>query len=271
MDRSVWIGETLSPLPAGWCAFPSIDEFAASGQSADRIIVNDPAALFREADWLALYTAAPLARIVRRVGPWRAGCERTDPQWPGVVTIACESVEELRQQIELDPLPHTAGYDERAARVTDVRLDCVTAVIRIQDPELRAMWEETLRDRGATLTPSSSPGGRGEQSTVCVTDGEAARECEWTIRLAPDPWNLRDGHSSCESRTLTPGPSPEGRGEEEMMRNVIVASVLDSPTTVLARLVTLRTSGSPLPPGEGLGVRVPEQRHRSLSEQEPGR
>ncbi len=268
MDRRVWIGETLGPLSAGWCAFPSIDVFAACGLSADQIILNDPSALLREADWLALYTAAPLARIVRRVGPWRAGSERTDPQWPGVVTIACESVEELLHQLELEQLPHTAGYDERAARVAEVRLDDVTAVARIQDPELRAMWEETLRASGATLPPSPSTGGSGK---LCVTDGEATYGCEWVIRLAPDPWNVGNGHSSCESRTLTPSPSPGGRGEEEIQKKVIVASVLDAPTLVLARFVLLKTSWSPLPPGEGLGVRGCDQRHRSLSDQEPGR
>jgi hypothetical protein len=269
VDRSVWIGETLSPLPAGWCAFPSIDEFAASGQSADRIIVNDPAALFREADWLALFAAAPLARIVRRVGPWRAGCERTDPQWPGVVTIACDSVEDLLQQLELAPLPHTAGYDERAARVVDVQLDDVTAVVRIQDPELRAMWEETLRASGAVLATSPE-----ERGMLRVTDGEASHGCVWIIRLAPDPWNVGNGHSSCMARTLTPGPSPGGRGEEEGQLNVIVASVLDSPTTVLARFVLLQTSGSPLPAPkesseEGPGVRVRDSQYRSSVSESP--
>ncbi len=114
-----------------------------------------------------LYTAAPLARIVRRVGPWRAGCERTDPQWPGVVTIACESVEELLQQLELDPLPHTAGYDERAACVSKVDLEGLSAVVQIGDAAMKAMWEETLLASGATLTPSPSPEGVGSKA-VCV-------------------------------------------------------------------------------------------------------
>ena len=258
MDRRVWIGETLGPLPAGWCAFPSIDVFAACGLSADQIIVNDPAALLREADWLALYTAAPLTRIVRRVGPWRAGCERTDPQWPGVVTIACESVEELLPQLELAPLPHTAGYDERAARASEVQLDDVTAVVLIQDPELRTMWEDTLRASGAVLAPSPE-----ERGMLCVTDGEASRGCDWIIRLAPDPWSVGDGLSSCEARPLTPGPSPGGREEEE--KKVIMASVLDSPTAVLSRLVLLQTSGFPLPPGEKLGVRVRDSQYQSPS------
>lgn len=226
-------------------------------------MVNDPAALLREADWLALFAAAPLARIIRRVGPWRAGCERTDPQWPGVVTVVCNSVEELLQQIELDPLPHTAGYDERAACVSEVDLEGLSAVVQIGDAAMKAMWEETLLASGATLTPSPSPEGRGEQSTLCVTDGETEQGCEWNIRLAPDPLNVINEHSACARSTLTPSPSLGGRGEEELMRNLIVASVLDSPTTVLARLVRLRTSDSPLPPGEGLGVRGSDSHYQS--------
>jgi hypothetical protein len=263
VDRHVWIGEYMGTLPAGWCAFPSIDEFVAPGLSADQIIVNDPAALLRQADWLALYAAAPLARIVRRVGPWRAGSERTDPQWPGVVTITCESVEELLLQLEQELLPHTAGYDERAASACEVDLAGLSAVVQIGDAALKAMWEETLLASGATLSPSLGTA-RGKQESLCVTD-KSASGYEWIIRLAADPWNVSNEHRSCEQSPLTTSPSPGGRGEEAGAV-VVVASVLDAPADVLSRLARLRASDI-----ESFSTLSAPQGHRQISPgQRPG-
>ena len=263
MRNQVWIGEPLCPLALDWDCYSTIDSFVAAGQSADQIIVNDPAALLRQADWLTLYAAAPLARIVRRVGPWRAGSERTDPQWPGVVTIACDSVEELLLKLKQELLPHTAGYDERAARGSEVDLAGLSAVVQIGDAALKAMWEETLLSCGATLSPSLGTGS-GKEERLCVTD-VVADGYEWIIRLAPDPWNVSNEPSSCERSTLTPGPSPGGRGEEASSIH-IVASVLDAPADVLSRLARLRASDI-----ESSSTLSAPQGHRQISPgQRPG-
>lgn len=190
----------------------------SSGCFSDCIVVNDPAAILRESDWLKLYAAAPLSRIVRCVGPWRAGLERTDSQWPLSTTVVAGCLDELMAHLSPTKLPFTASYDERAGTLADIDtlpLRGTIARVVIRQSDLAAMWEDTLRECDVCILregESTHP----DRVNLVVTDRDLSSDVVWTIRLVPDPWNV----------SATP--------------KQIVASVLDSPWLVLKRFLNQR-------------------------------
>ncbi len=135
---------------------------------------------------------------------------------------------------------------------SEVDLEGLSAVVQIVGCSAESnVGGNAACERG---DPHPLPRGRGEeQSTLCVTDEETADECDVVIRLMPDPWK-RGLMGTVPVRGENPHPRPLSRRERggREGKKVIVASVLDSPVTVLKRSPP-QTSGSPLPPGEGLG------------------
>ena len=89
MDEQAWVGPA-EQAPLGWTVFPSLEALLDSPLRAERIVLDDRAAVLREADFLKVYAHSPLAQITRCVGPWRAGIGRTDPAWPLVTAQASD-------------------------------------------------------------------------------------------------------------------------------------------------------------------------------------
>lgn len=206
MDEQVWIGPA-EQAPGGWSVFASLEAFLASFVHPDRLLLDDRAAVLREADFLKVYSHSPLSGIVRRVGPWRAGVGRTDPTWP-LLTTLCQTALPLH---EADGHPLTAGYEELAARQAPTDLSGVTVSVRVTDPELRGMWLDCLASAGAELVADAEA---EVQIVVGVAHSDLPpaheRATPLRVSLHPDPWNV----------------APDSSRE-------IVASVLDSPWSVM--------------------------------------
>ena len=190
MDERTWIGPA-ERAPVGWTVSPSLDVFLGSRLPPRRIVLDDPAAVLREADFLKVYSHSPLAQIVRRIGPWRAGVGRTDPVWPRATTQASDPcpLDQPSDWSEVPPpLPMTADYDELAATLVaqPVCLKGVICWVQIADRELRKMWEETLRLAGAEVLAMPN------SAQVWVLDEWYGSDHEATevlcVRLTTAPW-----------------------------------------------------------------------------------
>lgn len=190
MEERAWIGPA-EYTPPGWTGFTSLEGFLGSRWCPDRIILDDPAAVLREADFLKVYAHSPLARLERRVGPWRAGVGRTDPTWPRVTTQASDPCpREQPGDWSEPPLPlaMTADYDEIAAALVSqpVSLEGFRVCVQIADGELRQMWEDILHKAGAELVALP------DASSVRLVDDFHGRECgaaeAFCVRLTTAPW-----------------------------------------------------------------------------------
>ncbi len=192
MYERAWIGPAEG-APEGWTILPSLKEFLGARWHPRHIVLDDPAAVLREADFLQVYAHSPLARLERRVSPWRAGVGRTDPTWPRVTTLASDSCpgEQPGDWSELPlplPLPMTADYDEIAAALVSqpVCLEGIRVCIQIADGDLHQMWENILHQAGAerVALPDS-------ESVWLVDDfhrrGHAAAGV-LCVRLTTAPW-----------------------------------------------------------------------------------
>ena len=228
MDERVWVG-SIAHTPEGWVSCESVEALLASALSPQRIVLDDRAAVLREADFARVYAHSPLARIERVVGPWRAGIGRTDPEWPLATTRDPNSVPESGS-LEIAPWrPLTIQYDELAFLTTLPDLSGLTCSVEIADSELREMWIHWLEHAGAKLgthevdvliqdgsihpTERSNLGERSSPTATpaCIPD--------WIVHLRPDPWNAEQ-----RANRLTVRPIE------------ITASVLDSPALVMQRI-----------------------------------
>ncbi len=216
MDERVWVGQK-EHAPNGWTVYSSIGACLALSVGPEQIVIEDRAAILREADFLRVYEHCPLSRIQRCVGPWRAGIGRTDPTWPTVTTYGTEWASP--SDFAAPYLPLTSGYDELAHHKLAhhagfVDLAGVTVAVSLSDPQLREMWIDALTSEGAKLAPS-------EEAEVLMMDCPSDLRLRLTagpprrliVSLFPDPWN---------AASTTP---PE-----------IVASVLDSPWSVMSHI-----------------------------------
>lgn len=151
-----WVGPVCShPLGiAGWTLFESIASFLAHSGEWSVVVFCDSAGLLREADFQAVWPVAPFARIIHTVGPYRSGINRTDPQWPRATTWQ-GSMERLRKctpGILCDRfVPPTPEYSELVAPPAAPRVLTLRTALHIADPDLRAMWSDTLRAWRAPL------------------------------------------------------------------------------------------------------------------------
>ena len=188
MDARVWVG-SIERAPKDWVGFESVEAFLHSTISAARIVIDDPAAALREADFLRLFEHSPLAMIERVVGPWRAGIGRTDPVWPLVTTRAGDhwSSEQLDDWSNC-PLPLTADYEEIATALVaqPVCLNGISVSVQIADGELQQMWEEILQSAGAELVDLP------DSALVWLLDDSPRRELPasvlFCVYLTTAPW-----------------------------------------------------------------------------------
>ncbi len=204
MDEQAWVGPAET-APVGWTVFPSLEALLDSPLRAERIVLDDRAAVLREVDFLKVYTHSPLARITRCVGPWRAGIGRTDPAWPLVTT--CRSGGDSLDAAAW--LPLTSGYDGLAAEEEPVDLSGVSVGVRVSDPELREMWVDGLQQFGADLVD--------EGADILIVDESFRRTGSvhaFVVQLRSDPWNA-----------------------DTTWAESSVASVLDSPVAIMRRVL----------------------------------
>ena len=233
MDEQAWVGPA-EQAPLGWTVFPSLEALLDSPLRAERIVLDDRAAVLREADFLKVYAHSPLAQITRCVGPWRAGIGRTDPAWPLVTT--CRSDGDTLDAAAW--LPLTSGYDGLSAEEEPLDLSGVSVGIRIADPELRGMWIDFLSQFGADRVD--------EGADVLVVD-EAFRRTgsahSFIVQLRSDPWNADAewGESNVAFRSAKESPFAERKATlgAAPTSPVIAASVLDSPTAVMRRVLRM--------------------------------
>jgi hypothetical protein len=188
MDERAWIGPA-ERAPAGWTAFLSLEAYLESPWRASGMVLDDRAAVLREADFLRVYAHSPLAHIERRVGPWRAGVGRTDPVWPRV-TMAASDPCPLDQTGDWSkrPLPMTADYDEIAAALVaqPVRLDGISICVRITDGDLQQMWEDILCKAGAVLVALPDCASVRLEDDFHQSEHAAAEAI--CVRLTNTPW-----------------------------------------------------------------------------------
>ena len=189
MDERAWIGPA-ERAPGGWTVFPSLHAFLGSRWHPRHIVLDDPAALLREADFLKVYAHSPLARLERRVGPWRAGVGRTDPTWPRVTTQASHPCplecvyQHCMQPVSSAPSPHWR-HGHREGR------DCGERA-GVRGPE-RAMWppHPDPLPRNTHKVKDSSIAGEREQKQRAAYFSEAHTPLEqpgdWSERPLPLP------------------------------------------------------------------------------------
>ncbi len=188
MDERVWVG-SRGHTPAGWVGIESVEAYLSSAMSVVRIVIDDPAAVLREADFIRLFECSPLAGIERVVGPWRAGVGRSDPTWPLLTTRGGDRwfSEQLDDWSDC-PLPLTADYEEIAAALVaqPVCLDGISFSVQIADGELRQMWEEVLQWSGAELVVLP------ESAAVWLLDesprSELPTAMPFCVHLTTAPW-----------------------------------------------------------------------------------
>ena len=212
--------------------FESAKKSLASSSLPVRLVIVDRAAALREADFLRVYSHAPLARIVRLVGPWRAGIGRTDPTWPLGTTWSEDRVSDVDSLAEVPWCPPTSGYDELVSWPAGADLTGLSVTVRISDQELREMWADSLEEAGAEL---------GFDGTdILVSDNlessPAHPAARLIVHLRPDPWNaiprgigFQPVRISEEDDRLEAFPTDE-------LPLTITASVLDSPALVLQQI-----------------------------------
>lgn len=189
MDERVWVG-SRERTPAGAVGFDSIEAFLSSTMIAHQILIEDPAATRREADFLKLFSHSPLAQIEREVGPWRAGLARTDPAWPLVTTSlsAHDWSSPLPDEWAGNSLPLTADYEDIAAAAVSlpVCLEGIRFSVQIADGELRQLWEDLLPRAGAELVALP------DSAEVWLWDGSPRRELPaaetFCVLLTTAPW-----------------------------------------------------------------------------------
>lgn len=176
----------MDRTPTGWVGVESVEAYLASAMFARQILVDDPAAALREADFLKLFEHSPLAKIVRVVGPWRAGVGRTDPAWPLVTTRG--GISDQPCDCSDRPLPMTTDFEEIAASLVapPVCLDGISVSVQIADGELRQMWEDLLPTVGAEL--AALP----DSASVWLLDDSPRRELPAVkplcVYLTTAPW-----------------------------------------------------------------------------------
>lgn len=222
MDESVWVGPA-ERTPPGWIGCESVEAFLASAIHPGRIVIDDRAAMLREADFIRLFEHSPLASIERVVGPWRAGIGRTDPVWPLVTTTSRESLAGTPWR------PLTGGYDELAAVETLVDLTGITVAVQISDPELRAMWIDWLGAVGAELRIDAEDADVLIQDDCVLPLNSIQRCARWIVHLRPDPWN--------SAETSQPADVIAAESSESLPV-IISVSNLDAPTLVMHRIAS---------------------------------
>ena len=209
MAVRIGVGPTVRPLTHSALP-PSFEGLVVSSAESQFVVIDDPAAQLRETDFLKIYADAPLARIVRRVGPWRAGIGRTDPTWPLATTFAANTFLPDNIPAEALNLPSTSGYEERIPHPVFPDFTGMSVDFRISDPALREMWVDSLKQTGAELGFA--------EADVLISDlpeSDLSEEVPMIVSLRPDPWNA--------------APPQEGGSS-------IAASVLDSPALVMQRI-----------------------------------
>ena len=232
MDECVWVG-SAGLTPPGWGCFASVEAFLASRVSPTRIVIDDRAGALREADFLRLYERAPLARIERVVGPWRAGVGRTDPAWPLATTQVGDSPQSPNPQFAAAWSPLTSGYDELLPPPEFVDLSGVSVAVQISDPELRGMWVDSLKLAGAALETAAEADLLVSDHLEPLLSGPVPH---LIVHLRPDPWNAIPRGIGFQPVIFCRNPD---RLEADLMEEpplVIAASVLDSPVLVLQRI-----------------------------------
>lgn len=226
MDDRIWVGST-SRCPVGWSSLESLEAVRATAAHPVWVMVDDPAGVLREADFLHLYGIIPFARIERVVGPWRAGVGRTDPQWPLATLHRDDAISDAILFHAAGCLPLTSGYEDLAGGEVIPDLTGLNFGIEIGDPELRAMWADWLTLAGGLLS-------RAPQVDVLVRDNSAGvchsqvSDNGCVVVLSADPWNAE--------------PSPADFADDGVansQRYSLTASVLDSPARVTQRLLAV--------------------------------
>ncbi len=224
MDDCVWVGPEFL-CPAGWSTCESVPSLLTLPVSPRVIGIDDPAAVLRESDFARLFSCAPLARIERVIGPWRAGVGRTDPQWPLATTLREVPLGGLDSIDGLTWSPLTSSYDDLATEAPVVDLAGTRFGIQISDVELREMWADWLTLSGGELS--------NDRVDVLIRDtavrdtlrfGDAIR-C--LVMLSPAPWNAVPGDRGSRSEIRQESAPP----------HEITVSVLDSPSRIMQRVM----------------------------------
>lgn len=218
MDDQMWVGPD-SRCPAGWQGCESLDVMLRLPGSPRKVVVIDRPATLRQADFDKLFGHAPLAKIERVVGPWRAGVGRTDPQWPLATTRRDDVLPDVNLPSTSDWCPLTSGYDDLAVEDSCPELQGLTFRVQINDAELSEMWVDWLTQSGGSLCETS-------QVDVLIRDSSNTRP-ETTVTaklclvtLSHDPWNAVAPASDC------------------LFSRELVVSVLDSPARIMQRALS---------------------------------
>lgn len=224
MDDRAWVGPATH-CPAGWLEYQSVEALLAAPCSPNWIVLDDRAGVLRESDFGRLYGYAPLAKIERIVGPWRAGVGRTDPQWPLATTRRDDSLSTgVSSTDEATWHPLTSGYDDLATEATLPDLAGLIFDVQITDTELRKMWIDWLAHSGGELSCAG-------QVDVLICDNfhtsheDALSVVRCVVMLAPDPWNADSPLNSDGTQSKQP--------------QKLVVSVLDSPARVMQRVMAI--------------------------------
>ena len=222
MDDRVWVGPA-SRCPLGWLSVESMEALFATPINPAHVVVDDPAGVLREADFLQLYGHAPLSRIERVVGPWRSGVGRTDPQWPlGSLRRQDDLPESTFSEAPTWP-PLTAGYEDLSGCDVIPDMTGLSYRLEISDPELRAMWADWLTLAGGQLTRELPVDVLICEDSADLNDAMvSAAEC--IVVLSPAPWNTGNSLHSLA-----------GHGAANEQPFILAASVLDSPARVTQR------------------------------------
>lgn len=218
MDDQIWVGQD-SHTPAGWQGCGSVEALLRLPGSPRKIVVIDRPAALRQADFDMLFSYAPLAKIERLVGPWRAGLGRTDPQWPLATTRRDDMTSDVDVPSTSDWCPLTSGYDDLAVEGSFPELHGLTFRVQINDAELREMWVDWLTQSGGSLSETS-------QVDVLIRDCPDSRSAPTVttklcvVTLSHDPWNAAAAATDC------------------LFSRELVVSVLDSPARIMQRALS---------------------------------
>lgn len=224
MDDRVWVGPASS-CPEGWLSVESVAALLAAPTNLTRVVIDDSAGVLREADFLDLYSHAPLARIERVVGPWRSGVGRTDPQWP---LASLRRTDDLPGATLTDASswpPLTAGYEELSGCDVIPDLAGLEYGLEISDPELREMWADWLTLAGGRLSRKRPVDVLICEDSVDFRDASMmAARC--VVVLSSAPWNSGD----------FPACRAWHEAANGQLCSLLTVSVLDSPARITRRL-----------------------------------
>ncbi len=207
-----WIGpsEGLSASHFGWQRFTNVEQFLSHFRPWAVVVINDPPGLLRHADFQSVWEHAPFARLIRVVGPYRAGLGRTDPQWPSA-TLWTSGSERLAR---VDPaslcdrwVPPTAEYIEiEFPSRTALSLVGTKVALAFSDAELSESWSDWVLALGGTIVAAP-------HADLQIVDADS-QATFFSTRI----------RASALRSSLTPNPSPGGRGELDRVRTNIVTT-----------------------------------------------